>query len=223
MKTRFVRAVGIRASLRIYWGDSECPNCCGKGSPGYHNSHVQLMDDMDPNADNVGGEISDYPDDRWPMKCDHCEATVPVVADVLCTCGCGEMVRPDGAPRRQIFRKTLYGTPDGSWIGEPQPGDLFFADWYHSGGTQCHYWNNCTGQHLICILPNGDTWDTNSRASNCTMQEDKTHRCWVVKGDPSKGEPVHVSKEGPTCAAGAGSIVSGNYHGFLHHGQLTSC
>jgi hypothetical protein len=52
---------------------------------------------------------------------------------------------------------------------------------------------------------------------------DKTHRCWVRHGDPDKGEPVHVDKAGHTCAAGAGSIATPGYHGFLHNGQLTSC
>ena len=32
---------------------------------------------------------------------------------------------------------------------------------------------------------------------------------------------VHVDKSGDTCAAGAGSILIGGYHGFLHNGYLT--
>jgi hypothetical protein len=32
---------------------------------------------------------------------------------------------------------------------------------------------------------------------------------------------LHVDKAGLTCQAGAGSILCGNYHGFLHNGELT--
>jgi len=48
------------------------------------------------------------------------------------------------------------------------------------------------------------------------------HRCWVRHGRPEDGT-LHVDKNGVTCAAGAGSIVAGNFHGFLHGGFLTSC
>lgn len=59
-------------------------------------------------------------------------------------------------------------------------------------------------------------------ASNCTMPDDKNHKCWVRHGRPEDGT-LHVDKNGHTCAAGAGSIVAGNYHGFLHNGHLTPC
>jgi hypothetical protein len=32
---------------------------------------------------------------------------------------------------------------------------------------------------------------------------------------------VHVDKAGATCTAGAGSIIAGDWHGFLHNGQFT--
>jgi hypothetical protein len=72
----------------------------------------------------------------------------------------------------------------------------------------------------MVVLPNGHIWDVDGRASNCDMKEDRTHRCWVRHGDPPN---VHVDKNGHTCHAGAGSILSGNYHGFLHNGELTNC
>jgi len=61
-----------------------------------------------------------------------------------------------------------------------------------------------------------------SRASNCTMPDDNAHRCWVRHGRPEDGT-LHVDKNGLTCAAGGGSILAGNYHGFLHHGHLVEC
>lgn len=225
MDTRFIREYGRRADLRVYWGD-DCPNCIGKGSLGYHNARFQIGEVADPNDQEVGGELADYPrtDPRWPTKCDDCPAAVPPTPPpVLCECGCGEEKIADGAPRYHIFRTTLF-TDDKGWIGIPQPGDLFWVGYYHTSDGVCFgKWTNCSGQHLVCVLPNGDWWDTGSRASNCTMREDTTHRCWVVNGDPRKGELVTVNKASATCAAGAGSIISGNYHGFLTNGKLTSC
>jgi hypothetical protein len=75
-------------------------------------------------------------------------------------------------------------------------------------------WHNCDGRHLVCILPNGHPWDVDGRANNCTMPNERLHRCWVRHGSP-ENLTVHVSKNGPSCAAGAGSILSGDYHGFL--------
>lgn len=219
MQTRFIVQAGVRASLRIYWGNMECPSCLGTGTYGYHNAQLHVADVMDPTARNVGGDPEDYVDSCWPVKCDHCDAAVPLdgVANGI----------SDHVPRRQVFNQTLYATPDRSWIGYPQPGDLYYATWSHWGDpSRCLYWSNCAEPHLICILPNGKTWDLMSRASNCTMPDDKQHRCWVRHGDPSKGELVTVDKNSSvrsTCAAGAGSIVSGDYHGFLHNGKLLSC
>jgi hypothetical protein len=86
------------------------------------------------------------------------------------------------------------------------------------GPGECHArWSNCDGRHWEVICPGGDYWDINSRASNCTMRDDGTHRCWVVHGEPPN---VHVDKSGHTCGAGAGSIQTSNWHGFLHNGEL---
>jgi hypothetical protein len=52
--------------------------------------------------------------------------------------------------------------------------------------------------------------------------DDDVHKCWVRHGDPRTGE-LHVDKNGVTCSAGAGSILSGSYHGFLHNGYLVEC
>jgi hypothetical protein len=70
---------------------------------------------------------------------------------------------------------------------------------------------------LMCMTPSNREWNIDGRASNCTMPNERTHRCWVRHGTPPN---IHVDKNGNTCQAGAGSIVSGNWHGFLHNGQL---
>jgi hypothetical protein len=103
-------------------------------------------------------------------------------------------------------------------------GAMWRADWYWTERTndagQKIYgwdWDNQMEPPLVVHTPGGD-WIIDSRASNCTMPEEQTHRCWVRHGEPPN---VHVDKNGHTCGAGAGSIMVGSYHGFLHHGELT--
>jgi len=75
------------------------------------------------------------------------------------------------------------------------------------------------GHSLVVVLPNGHQWHVDMRCSNCTMPNDNKHRCWVRHGDVRKGE-ITVDKNGRTCSAGAGSIQSGDYHGFLRDNHL---
>lgn len=78
------------------------------------------------------------------------------------------------------------------------------------------------GRVLIVRLPDGHDWVIDSRASNCTMPNDDTHWCWVRSGRP-EDRTLDVGKGGHTCAAGAGSIATGSYHGFLRQGALVRC
>ena len=82
------------------------------------------------------------------------------------------------------------------------------------------YPKGADGLSIIVVLPNGDHWNVDSRASNCTLPHDNVHRCWCRHGDPRATRGLHVDKVGVTCAAGAGSIMSGGWHGFLHQGYL---
>lgn len=75
-----------------------------------------------------------------------------------------------------------------------------------------------SGPHLHVMTPGGE-WNIDSRASNCTLPYDYEHRCWVRHGEPPN---ITVDKNGRTCAAGAGSIQCGTYHGFLRAGELTT-
>jgi hypothetical protein len=111
--------------------------------------------------------------------------------------------------------------------GEPitaLPGDVYI---YSPHDADCP-WENCDGRHLYVVLPVPwrRDWNIDSRANNCGLPADRTHRCWVRHGDPASGMApgaLHVDKEGPTCNAGAGSIlIEGHYHGHLHNGRLTS-
>jgi hypothetical protein len=207
VQCRMTKIVGTRISLRVYWGGriedgetDECPNCLGKGGKGYHNAHTYLYDTPEINAYKAGGEISDHPDDRWPTKCEHCPALVPPTA------------------KRSVFHQRLWETPTGFL----EPGYMFYETWMHEdrdgNPRPCIYWDNCPGRHLIVILPNGDQWDSDCRASNCDRKDDRTHRCWVKSGEPPV---VTAGKGGDTCGAGGGSIWSGSFHGFLRNGILS--
>lgn len=234
MKARYIQEVGTRGQLRIYWDQEQltrlepdpqypgsfmrsslslntCPNCCGGGKPGYHNARTFIRDVPERSAWGAFGEVADYAPELWPTRCDDCLAPVPL--DEPRATVVGQVVT---RVNHQVFTTQLYNTAS----GRPEPGDLYETDWHPS--EKCPFWANCSGIHLQAILPNGDHWDIDSRASNCTMRDDRTHRCWIRTGSAQDGT-IHVDKNGPTCAAGAGSIAVEGYHGFLHHGHFTSC
>jgi len=95
------------------------------------------------------------------------------------------------------------------------PGAMWYATWYRRNME----WANEQSPHLIVRCPTDHDWDIDSRASNCTLPEDRLHRCWVRHGEPPD---ITVDKQGLTCSAGAGSIALPNWHGFLRNGELVS-
>ena len=97
-------------------------------------------------------------------------------------------------------------------------GDMWWVDWNDKSGCYCD-WDNCEGKYLVVVLPNGVTWNSHGRASNCTKTDDHTHRCWILHGEPPN---ITVDKDGETCAAGAGSIVVGNWHGYIRNGAFVN-
>lgn len=123
-------------------------------------------------------------------------------------------------PTRQVSAgwSPLYKRSDTGEIigGESKlpPGACYDSPHYHDWRV------GPDGRSLSVVLPNGDHWFIDNRASNCTMKDDDAHRCWVRHGRPEDGT-LHVDKNGHTCAAGAGSIAVPGYHGFLHNGFLT--
>ena len=198
MKIRLIEEIGTRALLRVFDSSSECHG----GDKKYHEALIYLGDSS-KNADwGFAGNQDDYAVDKWPKVCACCG--IPFTDKAY----------------RQVHYHRRYNTAS----GVPEPGDCFYAPWYHDPEDKRLYcpWDNCNDPrgHLMVILPNGREWDTDSRASNCTMKDDKQHRCWVKHGDPPD---LHVDKAGHTCQAGAGSIMSGDYHGFLHNGELVNC
>lgn len=197
---RFVREVGVRLALRRYW-DGSCP------AYGYHNASVHLSDvlidgceqggQLDESSSYLRGPVPAHDDPRWPVTCSGCPAPVPDTA------------------HRQLWHQRLYDTPD----GELHPGDAYLTSAYHDHDNRCPTWSNCTGTHFVVVTPDGSPWDVDSRAGNCTQSSDRLHRCWVRHGDPPR---VTVNKAGHTCTAGAGSIQTPRWHGFLRDGVLVA-
>lgn len=144
-------------------------------------------------------EIPDA-DPRWPTRCQQC----------------GELL-PENA-LRQVWADVLYsGAPDGElYTLRDAPVGAMWNAWWH---LETPAWRGSDGLSLMVKTPGGD-WHVDGRASNCTLPKDDGHKCWVRHGDP-RTEPVTVDKRGRTCAAGAGSIQAGSYHGFLRDGKLT--
>jgi hypothetical protein len=128
-----------------------------------------------------------------------------------------------------VAETTVFRLPDGTELATTSPGDVYIDPWslrrQEREGTHHCQWDNCDGRHTICCLPDpdmlgGHPWNIDGRASNCTMKEDRQHRCWVRHGSPQDGN-LHVDKNGPTCSAGGGSIDTGDYHGHLNNFSLT--
>lgn len=113
------------------------------------------------------------------------------------------------------------------WInpatGEKKPYPHAFgsgAMWFAQGQSKNWCWDNETEPHLHIRLPDGAIWDIDSRCNNCTLPDDRTHRCWVRHGEVPN---ITVDKEGHTCKAGAGSVQTNGYHGKLIGGILRDC
>jgi hypothetical protein len=140
-----------------------------------------------------------HEDPRWPA---HCQCGYAFVED----------------DQWQLFVSEIYrrsDTGEEMTLRESPPGAMWWCPWM---GDR---WHPQLGQLFTIKLPDGTGWMPDMQANNCTMPDDadqERHHCWVVKGVPPN---LTVSKDGPTCAAGAGSIQSTNYHGFLQDGYLT--
>ena len=234
MKARFIQEIGTRASLRIYWSRvrlaaKACTSCmppCGTtymsrerledGTPcSYHDARTPIAQDRARRRDIIPADLFGKPEDfagdpRWPIACAACGMPVPTTPAPAADGEEGWDVT------RQVFAERLYDSPS----GEPEAGDIFFTEFHEPGA--CLYWDNCDGRHLYARVPNGEHWDIDSRASNCTMREDRTHRCWVRTGRPEDGT-IDVGKGGITCSAGAGSIQTARWHGFLRNGIWVQC
>jgi hypothetical protein len=133
----------------------------------------------------------------------------------FCAAGCGyEFTEADHWQdvQDQLYRRGDTGQE--MTLRDAAPGASWDAWWMPDN------WRGPDGIALMVKCPNGSDWHVDGQASNCTRKGQK-HECWVRHGDPRQAN-VTVDKNGDTCAAGAGSILAGDYHGFLQAGILTA-
>lgn len=195
----------VQRSLRRYRSSSN--GKCDASGCGYCNAHTPLPDGpFGPAVRSFGdwqAALSAFPS-GWPTHC-----------------ACGyEFSAYDEWQEfcRRIYRRVDTG--EEMTLAAAPVGAVWNADWFIEKRSEGFYVGP-DGRCLVVKTPGGE-WMIDSRANNCTMPDDDTHKCWVRHGRPEDGT-LHVDKNGHTCAAGAGSILCGSYHGFLHHGRLTSC
>lgn len=186
-----------RRSARCYdhseASDGKCPD------HGYHNATAAVDEVALIRADNgyIESGKPDLPNDApWPTHC-----------------SCGYVFKETD---RQTFTEAIYrraDTGEEMTLRDAPPGAMWDATWMSD------WTKGSDGRCLVAKCPNGREWMIDGRASNCTMPQDNEHKCWVRHGEPPN---ITVDKNGRTCAAGAGSILSGDYHGFLRNGIFTA-
>jgi len=183
-------------SLRRYQSGGVANSGCP--AHGYHDAKVKIdvVDDAAPTAkaDSFKG------DPRWPTHCD-----------------CGYAFADNDV--WQVFSEALFLRSDSgelTTLREAPPGAMWDASWLTAVG--CGH----DGKSLVVRCPDGYDWHIDGRASNCTLPNDNEHWCWPRTGIPPK---ITVTKHAPgqrTCNAGAGSILTPGYHGFLRDGKFTN-
>lgn len=180
---------------------------------GWHHARTPIADAPVIHHPAIAGAVTEPAiaaflfDPRWPT---HCEE------------GCGYAFTDED--RRQVFTRRVYRVTDAldgaalpvgaeATLEDAPPGAQWYADWMGEWAQ------GSDGRTLVVKLPDGHEWMIDSEAKNCTRPGDRSHRCWLRHGVPPL---VTVGKDGgETCKAGAGSIASPGYHGFLHSGVLT--
>ena len=195
----------VRLYLRRYVGSSKCP-----GRFGYHNAAILIgeapviySEDHDPGTVlALRPERDEIRDDdvRWPKKCDYCDHHF------------------DGGQQNQLTQHVVYRRADNGelmTLHEAPIGAMWYADWHWQKGPD----GRCLAVKVPGSRPTGHDWIVDGRASNCTMPDDNVHRCWVRHGTPPN---ITVDKGGNTCKAGAGSIKTDTWHGFLRGGMLVT-
>jgi hypothetical protein len=169
-----------------------------------HQAQVPIGERPGEEPSTVDGDHP-HDDPRWPTKCERCDYGF-ADDDVW-----------------QLFTARIYrraDTGEETTLRDAPVGACWNASWFADRPNSP--WVGADGRCLNVRCPDGRDWMIDSRASNCTLPDDKVHKCWVRHGRPEDGT-LHVDKDGLTCGAGAGSIDTGTWHGFLHHGQLVQC
>lgn len=206
-----------RVSLRRYRGESNGGVCSHPDNWGYHNAEafIGVMDERlgKPCDSGRGFYLESWDarefesDERWPRRC-ACGYEFQL-SDAFQVFQDEVLIRADGKPGEFSRRHPVVGMMyDCYWLPDRYGSD----GWVNVGPD---------GLALAVCVPEqirskwiGREFHPEQRASNCTMRADDKHHCWVRHGDARKNE-CHVDKSGPTCAAGAGSIVTDGWHSFI--------
>lgn len=118
----------------------------------------------------------------------------------------------------QLFSDHIYrrvDTGEEYTLRDAPEGAMWDAIWFHGVPSWCGE----DGRSIICKVPQNHDWQIDGPCNNCT-RPNEPHKCWVRHGEPPN---LTVDKNGNTCAAGAGSILTPQWHGFLRNGMLISC
>lgn len=248
IKTFFLdRTNRVRQILRRYTHDGG--ECSDIRNHGYHEATMVVLGDVDvpdmpPDEYHVletGTSIIDNgmigpiraDDSRWPTHC-----------------SCGYKFQDEGSKRywpQRLYRNIHTG--EEYTLRDAPLGAMWHTDYTGHFGPdgKClvvripkrHDWlvdsraSNCDSPCKYCRVPYHS-----HKTETCTNPGDgqhhwtkgayedsrPEHRCWVRHGNVRADGAMHVDKNGITCNAGAGSIISPDgWHGFLHNGHLTSC
>lgn len=191
--------------LRRYQRSETNRNCPYPGNGGYHQAMTLLCEEpVERNEGNfiINGTKPRPPDDdpRWPVAC-----------------SCGYVFT--GLDVRQRFTQKIFRRADTGEelvLQDAPPGAMWYAWWFDDS------WRVQGPHALVVRLPDKSDWIVNADANNCNWpggdRAQAHHHCWPYRGTPPI---IDVSKDyGPTCTAGAGSILTAHWHGFLRNGYL---
>ena len=193
----------VRIYLRRYVGHDD-DDKCAVAEGGYHHAEAYIGErpaiyvDHSTGHRSLGEQTHLLEDPRWPTHC-----------------LCGHEFRGEHHVRQGLIYKRA-DTGEELELREAPVGAMWDAWWFRDAGG----WRGEDGLSLTVKTPGGE-WLIDGPANNCTMPDDRgqhRHHCWIRHGTPPN---ITVDKDGKTCAAGAGSIVAGSYHGFLRDGHLT--
>lgn len=203
----------VAVGLRRYHSEGSGFTC----AEGYHSALVYVGLEPAAYAESNGRRHlamrpeAPHDDARWPARCERC--SYEFTADDQWQDWQEQVYRRTDTGALRVLRQNDPALELG--IPSAEPGACWDATWMpFSKGPD--------GMTLMVRCPDGHDWTVDSRASNCTRPDDNIHRCWVRHGDPRECH-VTVDKNGETCSAGAGSIATPNWHGFLRNGQLVEC
>lgn len=203
--------------LRRY-RSGECP----AGYKAFHNADVVIGEHGREDCKEfhegqpVHGDLWPHEDARWPVKCDHCEYAFAETDEW--------QFNPN-----QLYHRADTG--EKFTLRRAPIGAIWESPWM----ARYHGYCGPDGRSLHARCPGGDDWGIDSRASNCdspcthcgtayhahkgdlghSYEDARPHKCWVRHGEPPE---LTVDKAGVTCGAGAGSIQTSNWHGFLRSG-----